>query len=91
MDINEKCAFIMRKILELANERGQVSFERDFGGNTLTILLSHIDRMTNETKGVSHTHVGVPSGTFEVLVDNLYNDKICVSRRDEMVFERDIW
>ena len=47
--------------------------------------------MTNETKGVSHTHVGVPSGTFEVLVDNLYNDKICVSRRDEMVFERDIW
>lgn len=68
MNTEEKCAFIIRKVIELANERGQFIFERDFGGNTSTILIPH-----ENGKNVSHTHVGVPSGTFATLIDNLYN------------------
>lgn len=62
MNTEEKCKAIIEKIVELTNEGKTVSFEDDWGGNSLTIF---IDKM--------HTHVGMPDGDFEMLVDNLYN------------------
>lgn len=62
MTTADKCEAIVRKIVELCNEGKPVGFEEDFGGNTLTIF---VEKM--------HTHVGVPDGDFDLLVDNLYN------------------
>lgn len=58
----KKCEAIVRMIVELANEKGIVSFEEDMGGNSLTILV-----------GQAHTHVGMREAPFEQLVENLYN------------------
>lgn len=62
--IKEKCEAILRKLVELANEGKPIGFEQDFGGWTATI-----------TKGKMHTHVGIPGkdGSFEILVNNLYD------------------
>jgi hypothetical protein len=62
MNTQEKCEAIIRKMIELANESGQVLFEEDFGGNSITIVV-----------GNSHTHVGYPDAPFELLVNNIYD------------------
>lgn len=62
MTTEEKCKAIIEKITELCNEGKPVGFESDFGDNTLTILVDH-----------SHTHVGVPDGNFDTMVDHLYD------------------
>ena len=67
MDTNEKCAFIMRKLIELAIERGQVVLERDVFKGSLTILLNEIDG-----KNITHTHVGQVGGTTEQIISSMY-------------------
>jgi hypothetical protein len=60
----EKCKAILQKIIELINEGKPIGFEQDFGDWTATI-----------TKGKMHTHVGIPDkdGSFDILVNNLYD------------------
>lgn len=62
-DTEKKCEALLRLIVELANTKGHVTLEEDFGGNTLTIIVNEM----------GHTHVGSPGGSFEDLVDGLYN------------------
>jgi len=62
MTTPEKCQAILHKIVELINLGQRVTFEDDFGGNTLTVVV-----------GAGHTHCGVPDGDFSLLVDNLYD------------------
>jgi len=57
-----KSEAIVQKMVELANDDRPVTFEQDFGGNTVTLYV-----------GQNHTHCGVPDGAFELLVQNLYN------------------
>ena len=57
----------MRKLIELANERGQVVLERDVFKGSLTILLNEING-----KNITHTHVGVPGGNFDQLISSMY-------------------
>ena len=52
---------ILRAILELTEQGRAVEFTEDWGGNTLTI---HIDD--------AHSHVGVPDGSFDDLLESLY-------------------
>lgn len=52
---------ILRAILELTEQGRAVAFTEDWGGNTLTI---HIDD--------AHSHVGVPDGSFDDLLESLY-------------------
>ncbi len=61
---NDKCEAILRKMLEFANSGQPVTLEDDFGDYSATIIV-----------GGGHTHVGIPGedGTWELLVDNLYN------------------
>jgi hypothetical protein len=60
----EKSEAILRKLVELANEGKPIGFEKDFGNWTMTV-----------TKGKMHTHVGIPGkdGSFDILVNNLYD------------------
>lgn len=68
----EKSEAILKKIVELANAGKTVSFDEDWGGNSLTI---HV--------GDGHTHVGGVGSLddagnhvdseFDQLVDELYN------------------
>ena len=53
---------IFREIVKICNEEKQVSFLKDWGGNTLTILIGDV-----------HSHVGVPSGDEETLLRHLRN------------------
>lgn len=62
MTTSDKCEAIIRKVLELANEDKKVTFERDWGGNSITLFINN-----------SHTHVGYDEGTFENFVDQLHN------------------
>lgn len=62
-DTEKKCEAVLRLIVEIANKKGYIGFEEDFGGNTLTIVV----------KEMGHTHVGYPDASFEDLVDGLYN------------------
>lgn len=64
-ETDKKCREILEKMISLANEKGQIAFEEDFGGNTLTILLGQGNELI-------HTHVGVPDCSFEVLIDQLH-------------------
>ncbi len=54
---------ILRQILKLANEGHTVSFEEDWGDNTITIFIDD-----------KHSHCGVPDEnfTFEQLVYQLH-------------------
>lgn len=53
---------ILRKLVELINKGHVITLEADdFGENTLTL---HIDDL--------HTHCGVPDGSFDDLVESLY-------------------
>lgn len=63
LSVAEKCEAIVKRIAGIANKEGEISFSRDWGGNTLTINIP--------SRG--HTHVGIPGGEFEILVSNLYN------------------
>lgn len=62
MTTEEKCAAIIQKMVLICNNGNVVSLEDDFGGNTLTI---NVDG--------GHTHVGVPDGDFDTLIDQLYH------------------
>lgn len=71
MTRKDKAVAVLERIVELCNEKdpratsGQpvISFGSDaWGGNTLTIFLRE-----------SHTHVGIPYGSFEQLIDGLFN------------------
>lgn len=62
MTTPDKCEALIRRMVDLANEKGHVTFEQDFGGNSLTIIV-----------GKDHTHVGYADAPFDLLVDNLYN------------------
>ena len=59
----EMCEAIVKKILDLANEEKPVSFESDWGGNSITV----------NVEGQGHTHCGLPDSSFDVLVEQLYN------------------
>ena len=63
MKTEMKCELILRKMLEIANSGNNLTLEEDFGGNTMTISI----------KDQGHTHVGVPDGNFDVLVNNLHD------------------
>jgi len=65
LDRETKADAILRAIRDRCNEGSIITFEKDWGDNTLTI---NIDK--------SHTHVGIPGkddGSLDQLVDNLYN------------------
>lgn len=66
MTTAEKSEKILLKIVELCNENSDkqvvVGLGSDFGGNSLTIFVNN-----------AHTHVGDSSGTWDSLVDSLYN------------------
>jgi len=65
LDRESKADAILRAIRDRCNAGSTVSFEEDWGNNTLTV---NVDG--------SHTHVGIPGkedGSFDQLVDNLYN------------------
>ena len=62
METPDKCVAILQRIVELANSGKIVSFEEDWGGNSLTV---NVDG--------GHTHVGLPDNSFDLLADNLYN------------------
>lgn len=68
MTTSEKAEAIIKKITEICNKGENVEFEEDFGGNTLTIYIKSPDG-----SNCRHTHMGVPNGSFDILVDNLYN------------------
>ena len=67
MTTHEKCEAILKKVLEIVNEDNvekTVMFSSDWGGNSMTITIDG-----------AHTHVELPEpdGTWELLVENLYN------------------
>lgn len=62
METPDKCVAILQRIIELANSGKSVSFEEDWGGNSLTV---NVDG--------GHNHVGLPDCPFDLFVDNLYN------------------
>lgn len=47
-DTEKKCEAVLRLIVEIANKKGYIGFEEDFGENTLTIVVNEM----------GHTHVG---------------------------------
>lgn len=57
-----KAEAVLQRIVDLSNEGKKVYFEADFGGNTLTVAVGDL-----------HSHCGVPKGTLELLINNLYN------------------
>ncbi len=66
MTTEDKCKAILEAIVMRCNndlDEGDpaVGFGRDWGKNTLTLFIEG-----------SHSHVGVPGGTFEQLVDSLH-------------------
>ena len=66
MTTDEKCAAILKKILDTVNdcdkETSYVKFMQDWGGHSATI----------EING-SHSHVGWTDNTWDQYVDSLYN------------------
>jgi hypothetical protein len=52
---------ILMKILELVNKGHKVAFEEDWGGNSITVFIDD-----------SHTHCGIPEGSFDSLVKSLH-------------------
>lgn len=64
MSAESNCQIAIEALLELCNQDVKVSFEKDFGGNTLTVFF--------ESKGTgTHTHVGEPGGDFSKLTKYL--------------------
>jgi hypothetical protein len=59
-----KAEAIIKKIVELVNKGHIIKFEKDLGGNTMTICIDEL-----------HTHVGIPENdeqSFTILIENLY-------------------
>jgi hypothetical protein len=52
---------ILRKLVELINQGHVIALASDLGGNTLTLCIDNL-----------HTHCGVPGGSFDNLVESLY-------------------
>lgn len=48
---------ILQKILELVNQGHRVSFEEDWGGNSITVFIDN-----------RHSHCGLNDGSFDELV-----------------------
>jgi len=53
---------VFKKIVEVCNSGFDVTFESDFGDNTLTIIIDD-----------NHIHIGSPDGSFDTLMADLYN------------------
>ena len=66
----EKSEKILEKIMEICNKdrskKYTFSFERDFGGNTLTAFIE------KDGEGYTHAHVGDASSDFNRFVTDLY-------------------
>lgn len=60
-----KLRAVLTEIIKIANEGKIFIIYEDFGGNTLTIAIND-----------KHTHCGTPNGTFEQLIDSLYQTLI---------------
>ena len=52
---------VVQRIVDLTNTNHAVSFEKDWGGNSLTVVI-----------GDFHTHVGLPEADFDQLLDELH-------------------
>lgn len=65
-ETDKKCREIIEEMVRVANSKGLIAFEEDFGENTLTILVGTGDQL-------QHTHIGFPECSFEQLVDSLHN------------------
>lgn len=71
MTTDEKCREIILKIRDMCNteeaayKQPMISFSQDWGGDSLTV----------EIAGQGHSHIGDMSGegTFDGLIDDLYN------------------
>ncbi len=59
--INEQCREIVEAIIKTCNDGEVVSFEADWGGNSLTVQV-----------GAGHTHVGNDSAPLSIMVDELH-------------------
>jgi len=53
---------ILQKILELVNQGHRVSFEEDWGGNSITVFIDN-----------RHSHCGLNDGSFDELVKSLHD------------------
>jgi len=62
-EIRVNCEAIVRSLLEKANNGENVSIQRDFGGNTLTVFF-----------GTHHVHVGTTDGDFSKMVASLAHE-----------------
>jgi len=58
----ERAEGILKTLVLITNTGGAVTFEDDWGGNSLTVSIDG-----------NHTHVGLPEGTFEDLLEQLKN------------------
>lgn len=61
VNLGQMATGIIRQILALVNRGSVVSFEEDWGDNTITVVMDHV-----------HSHCGVPDGDFATLVSSLY-------------------
>jgi hypothetical protein len=62
-EIRVNCEAIVRALLQKANNGEGVSFQKDFGGNTLTVFF-----------GPHHVHVGTTDGDFSKMVASLAHE-----------------
>lgn len=66
MTTKDKCEAILKWVVANLDDdrenKKRVAFERNWGGNTLTVFC-----------GRSHTHYGKPCGEWKELVDELYS------------------
>lgn len=53
---------IIMAIVKLVNQGHKVTFEEDWGGNSLTLFIDD-----------AHTHCGIPENDFEYLVRSLHS------------------
>jgi len=57
-----KCREIVVAIRDICNKEGRITFEEDWGDNSLTISFHG-----------GHTHAGFPGGSEENLIDSLHD------------------
>ena len=62
VNLGQMATDIIKQILALVNRGSVVSFEKDWGDNTITIVIDH-----------AHSHCGFPDGDFVALVDSLHD------------------
>lgn len=61
MSVESNCENIVKQLLNLVNSGKKIHLERDFGDNTLTLII----------EGQGHTHVGSPGCDFGYFVKSL--------------------